>query len=247
MLGVASDAAASITTEHERDTWISLIATPLTGTEIVRGKLLGALWSTRHTAVVLVLLWVAGVAAGSVHPLGLLLVALELAAATWFAAALGTWVSLRSTDSMRALSRTLACLLVASGSTLLVTLPLLSFRPLAGHGGLGTSRCCSRRPLASYADVFGQAVGRPSSLSETGAALLWVGHGREMVVACLVSTLGYAAAARGPRPGQPAVGLRRQARSSHGRGADRYGEGSRCGNAPADPPEENPASCFCRR
>ncbi|MDR3632570.1 MAG: ABC transporter permease [Isosphaeraceae bacterium] len=193
LLGVASDAAAGMTTEHERDTWISLITTPLTGAEIVRAKLLGAIWGVRHTAVVLVLLWLAGVASGAIHPLGLLLVASELAAATWFAAALGTWVSLRSTDTMRALSRTLACLMLVAGGTLLITVPLLSVRPLALASCTPVLLAAS---LASYANVLGQTAGSPAGLSETGAALLWVGHGREMILACLVSTLGYAAAAR---------------------------------------------------
>ena len=43
ILGVAGSAAASITSEHEEDTWVSLTATDLTGREIVFAKLLGAL------------------------------------------------------------------------------------------------------------------------------------------------------------------------------------------------------------
>src|SRR5262249_40250742 len=81
-LGVASDAAAGMTSEHERDTWISLISTPLSGLEIVRGKLLGAVWGIGTTAFVFVLLALAGVLIGSVHPLGFALVLVEIAAFT---------------------------------------------------------------------------------------------------------------------------------------------------------------------
>lgn len=192
LLGVASDAAAGMTTEHERDTWISLIATPLTGAEIVRAKLIGAIWGIRHAAVVLVLLWGAGVAAGSVHPLGLLLVALELAAATWFAAALGTWVSLRAKDTMRALSRTMASLVLVSGGSLLLTLPLLSVRPLALVGCTPVLLAAS---LASYADVLGQAPGGAAGLSKIVAGQLWAGHTWEMIAVSFASAVAYAAAA----------------------------------------------------
>ncbi len=149
-LGVASDAAAGITSEREQDTWISLIATPLTGTEIVRAKILGAVWGTRHTAVVMGLLGIVGVLAGSLHPLGLLLALFELAAFIWFDAALGTWISLRTGDTIRALARAIACLLIINGGSLLVTMPLLSFRPLT-LVGCPPARCWRPRshPTAS--------------------------------------------------------------------------------------------------
>ena len=192
-LGVASDAAAGITTEREKDTWISLISTPLSGMEIVRAKMLGAAWSTRHTAAVLVVLGLAGVLAGSLHPLGLLAVLLELAALTWFAAALGTWISLRSQDTTRAVARVMAGLVLVNGGSLLVTLPLLSFRPLAFVGCTPVLLAAS---LASYGDVLAQpAVSTLGSISDTGLSRLWFGHGTEMFVAVLANVLGYAAGA----------------------------------------------------
>ena len=67
ILSVAGAAAASITSEHEDDTWVSLTATDLTGREIVLAKLLGSLWRARRLAAVIGLLLVAGVVVGSLH------------------------------------------------------------------------------------------------------------------------------------------------------------------------------------
>ena len=47
LLAVAGASASSVTIERERDTWVSLTATPLTGWEFVRGKLVGAMWNQR--------------------------------------------------------------------------------------------------------------------------------------------------------------------------------------------------------
>jgi hypothetical protein len=40
---VAGAAAASITSEHEEDTWVSLTTTDLTGQEIIFSKIFGAI------------------------------------------------------------------------------------------------------------------------------------------------------------------------------------------------------------
>ena len=66
ILGVAGSAAASITSEHEEDTWVSLTATDLTDREIVFGKLLGALKRGGMLAAVIVLLSIIGVMANSI-------------------------------------------------------------------------------------------------------------------------------------------------------------------------------------
>jgi ABC-type transport system involved in multi-copper enzyme maturation permease subunit len=193
LLGVASDAAASFTAERENDTWISLITTPLTGTELFRAKMLGAVWNIRYTAVVVAGLWALGVLVDSVHPLGMLAVLAELAAFTAFTAALGTWISLRSRQTMQALARVMASLLVLSaGSPLLMTL-VLGRRPMVlvacGPVLLAAS-------LASPADIRGEPVAGslgpgPNAALET----LWSGHGPEMALTCVASVVGAAFAA----------------------------------------------------
>jgi hypothetical protein len=144
-------------------------------------------------AIVVGLLGLVGILAGSLHSLGLALALSELAAFTWFAAALGTWISLRTGATMGALAHVMACLLIVNGGSVLITLPLLSFRPLPLVGYPPALLAAS---LASYGEFSGRTVAsgrgtfRDTMLSES-----WVGHGTEMVVACLASVLVSAAGA----------------------------------------------------
>ena len=56
MLGIAGSAAATITSEHEEDTWVSLTSTDLTGREIIFAKILGAMKRGRKFAELIVFL-----------------------------------------------------------------------------------------------------------------------------------------------------------------------------------------------
>jgi ABC-type transport system involved in multi-copper enzyme maturation permease subunit len=100
LLGIMAAAVAAelIATERAKSTWDSLIATPLSGFEILRSKLLAALWRLRWLPITLVCLWTFGMATGAVHPLGYLLTVLELAAWIWFCMTLGLLAALRSRD-----------------------------------------------------------------------------------------------------------------------------------------------------
>lgn len=80
--------AESINRERLRDTWLGLLATPLTGREIIRGKSRGALWRNREAAGWLLVLWLLGLAAGAIHPLGF------LAGAAWLGIAFVLYSSL---------------------------------------------------------------------------------------------------------------------------------------------------------
>jgi ABC-type transport system involved in multi-copper enzyme maturation permease subunit len=195
LLGVASDAAASITSEHERDTWISLVATPLTGTEIVRAKLLGSLWGARHSAATFAALVVAGVLAGSIDARTLPLLAAELLAVAWFAAALGTWISLRSRDTVRALARTMGVLVAINGIALVAGLPFGSARPFAYSGCVPMTIAVS---IASHGEMIGDAAtAGPAVVPVTLAvpARLWMDHGLTLFAGGLLGAAGYAGAA----------------------------------------------------
>ncbi|MDR3637428.1 MAG: ABC transporter permease subunit [Isosphaeraceae bacterium] len=102
MLWLGGVTAAGISSEREQDTWISLLSTPLEAGEILRGKMLGPLRATAHFGVVIVALWIIGLLAGAVHPLGLLnaLVVAGLYAA--FMIALGTYASFKCQSTWRA-------------------------------------------------------------------------------------------------------------------------------------------------
>jgi hypothetical protein len=95
LMAVTGAAAAAMTAEHERDTWVSLTSTDLKGREIVLAKLLGSLRRGSWPAMVIMLMAIAGVIAGSLHPLSVPAVMAGLLAVGFAAAALGIWISLQ--------------------------------------------------------------------------------------------------------------------------------------------------------
>jgi ABC-type transport system involved in multi-copper enzyme maturation permease subunit len=113
----AGIAAEAVTSERIRETWNSLIATPLTARDILRSKLLACTWRMRGLLVTLLVLWTIGLLAGAIHPLGYFLTLLELAAWTWFLLVLGLRASVRAQDPAAAAGATLSLtfLPIASG------------------------------------------------------------------------------------------------------------------------------------
>jgi ABC-type Na+ efflux pump permease subunit len=102
MLWLGQLTAASITTEREQDTLVSLLATPLEGAEILRGKMFGALRTTASAGVTVGLLWLIGLVLGAIHPLGFLLALVGLVLFAWYSTVLGTYFSLISKTTWRA-------------------------------------------------------------------------------------------------------------------------------------------------
>jgi ABC-type transport system involved in multi-copper enzyme maturation permease subunit len=133
---VAATAAASITSEHEEDTWVSLTATDLTGREILLAKLLGALRRGFKVAEVLFWLAVVGAIAGSLHPLSPPALVLALVVFGWLAAALGVWISIQLRSTWRAQFLALSCLILLNiaGQGLLNTLSPRGFAPQVWPG-----------------------------------------------------------------------------------------------------------------
>jgi len=122
LLAIAGTSAASVTIEREKDAWISLTATPLTGREILRGKLLGAMWNQRGFAAVLILVWGLGLFTRAVHPLGILASIALVVILTWFVATVGVYASLRASSTSRALTSTLTILACVNGYPLILLL-----------------------------------------------------------------------------------------------------------------------------
>jgi hypothetical protein len=112
VLMVAGAAAECLVVERERETWLGLIATPLTGWEILRAKMLGAVWKTRMLGFLLLAFWVVGLLAGAVHPLGFLAALVGTGVSCWFLAALGVSASLRSRDRGEAINKALVPLML---------------------------------------------------------------------------------------------------------------------------------------
>src|SRR5262249_8993326 len=120
---LGASAATGFTMEHEKDTWVSLVSTPLEGSEIVQGKILGALWRVRVLLGTLVLVWLIGMVCGAVHPLGFLLAIIATSVYSVFIALLGTSISLRFKSSARAIATTIAVLVFLNGGYLFCCFP----------------------------------------------------------------------------------------------------------------------------
>jgi ABC-type transport system involved in multi-copper enzyme maturation permease subunit len=144
VLMVAGAAAESVARERERNTWLGLLATPLGGREIVRGKLLGSLWGTRGLATLMLAFWIVGLLAGAVHPIGFLAALAGMGVSAGFLAAAGVCASLWSPDRHQATSRAVGPLILflslavlpafwpgtASAVLAVVTMPLQTWAAL---------------------------------------------------------------------------------------------------------------------
>jgi ABC-type transport system involved in multi-copper enzyme maturation permease subunit len=124
-LMLASSAATGFTTEREKDTWVSLISTPLDGREIVTGKILGAFWRVRGLLATLLLIWLMGVVSGAVHPLGLLAVVVLTSLYALFIALVATCFSLRCKSSVRSVTATIGVLVFLNGGYLFCCVPFM--------------------------------------------------------------------------------------------------------------------------
>jgi hypothetical protein len=131
ILSVAGSAAATITSEHEEDTWVSLTTTDLTGREIIFAKLLGALTRGRRFAELIVLMAIVGAVADSIEPLSIPLLIVALLVYGWFAAALGVWMSLQLRSTWRAQFLTISSLLLinVTGQGLLNAVSRFGYAP----------------------------------------------------------------------------------------------------------------------
>jgi len=178
LLGMAAVAASSVTSEREGDTWVNLTSAPLSGAEIVRGKIVGSLWVFRSVAYLLGLCWAFGLLVGSVHPLGILACLIELTVFTWFIAALGVAISLRSKNTIQAMTLTLGILLFANVGYLFI------FALLQSTGRTGMTIVVGCMPF-----LFSTALVGIDDLKQNSEVF------RDLFTASLMGTFLYASAA----------------------------------------------------
>lgn len=133
LLAAALASASSVTMEREQGTWASLTATPMTGREILRGKMMGVLWNHRGFAVALLIIWALGLITTRAHPVGVLASIALTALLTWFVATVGLYCSLRAPTTSRAMAATLVTLACFNGY------PLILFWFLQGAVGWESS------------------------------------------------------------------------------------------------------------
>ncbi len=177
----AMGGANSLTSEREEDTWISLISTPLEGSDIVRSKIVGVIWKLRPFFFLLVFLWVLGVISGAVHPVAIFIQAIEIGIFVGFSAALGTFFSLKSKSAWKSQTITIAVLVLLNGGYLLLCCPLMM-----GPGNSGmTVILAGVTPFIEAISLF--QSGELDGSRPDGPRAETVG----MVIACIVGTGGY--------------------------------------------------------
>ncbi len=122
LLGVAIRAAGSISGEMERQTFDSLLTSPLDSDDVLWGKWIGSIFSMRWGALWLGSIWGIGVVTG-----GLSLLALPLLLGCWlvyaaFAAMLGIFFSQMLENTLRAILVTLGILVALAFGHWLITM-----------------------------------------------------------------------------------------------------------------------------
>jgi ABC-type transport system involved in multi-copper enzyme maturation permease subunit len=130
LLGARS--AGLIAQERERDSWITLMSTPLTAKEIILGKLCGNLYSARWMLIILIISWVLGIMIDPAAILPMIGTCFTFALLCCFTTCLGLLFSLRSQTSLRAMGQTLGTLIFLGGGYLFCCCTVM-----AGSGGGG--------------------------------------------------------------------------------------------------------------
>lgn len=187
-LGAAAAAASSVSGEREGDTWISLITTDLTGEEILRAKMFGAVWAVRWFLVAILLVLLISLILGGLHPFGFLAGLVQTFVFFWFATAIGTYFSIVCRNSARSLLWTIGTVVFLNGGYLILALLFYDDSPIIAFGCTPFVYPLS---LVSFSEVW-QLVG-----FNTGN---WGGqftgpNGRSFFLTCILCTFTYALAA----------------------------------------------------
>jgi ABC-type transport system involved in multi-copper enzyme maturation permease subunit len=181
--GMSSEAIIS---ERNRETWDSLLATPLDARDILRSKMLATLWRMRAILTILFTMWMVGVCAGAIHPFGFIVATVVTAAWTWLFLVFGLHVALAAKDMAASTSRTMAIIFLTTGSLIV---PFL----MPGHWnsvgmGAGSPPFVVWLSLVSYRDV--RAAGRYAVYPHLQWIHMTTGEGPLAVVAtCLISII----------------------------------------------------------
>ncbi len=186
---VAGTATEILMLERRKETWGSLLATPLSARDILKSTILSLIWRLRGTFVILVVLGTIGLLAGAVHPLGYILTMLNLAASIWMFAVWGVRASVGAKDQATASGRS-----IYLGFLLMLFLVLPLLLPRGFNSVLlaaGSHPSVVWLSLVSYRDVH------DALRYGTYPPLEWVGihtgKGALRVLAtCLIGTIGPA-------------------------------------------------------
>jgi len=102
LLGVAFRASGSVTGERARQTFDSLLTSPLESNAILYGKWIGSVLSVRWAWLWLGVIWGLAVVTGGLHIVAVFLLCIGWIVYASFLAALGLWFSIRSRTTLQA-------------------------------------------------------------------------------------------------------------------------------------------------
>ncbi|HEY5312595.1 MAG TPA: ABC transporter permease subunit [Pirellulales bacterium] len=173
LLMAAARAATSVTSEMERDCWVTLLSTPLSAAEILRGKLLGNLYAVRWVTAGVLVFWTGAVV---VRPQFAPAIAVQLA--TWalllvYASCLGIGFSLWCRGSLRAMAATLGLSVFAGGLYLPFVVLFLQVLMFGAHQGLEWILLVPCVPyLLAYPAVFCDSYLAGEHFDRTGVSFM---------------------------------------------------------------------------
>jgi hypothetical protein len=130
LLLAAAWASNSISSEREKETWTTLVSTPLEAREIVLGKLAGSLYAARLVLPPLALVWGLTAVAQPWFIPAIVFTLLGTAAAALAGSMLGIFFSFWCASATRALGATLGCVFAAVTLGTCCIFPLGIFNPL---------------------------------------------------------------------------------------------------------------------
>lgn len=112
-------AAGLVTYEKERDCWLSLVSTPLTGGEILGAKVAGNLYAFRWMLLPLLLIWFLQITLSPEYILAIPMHLLAIIATVLFATAVGLAYSLKFDSSLKSIGATMGTLFFVGGGYML--------------------------------------------------------------------------------------------------------------------------------
>jgi ABC-type transport system involved in multi-copper enzyme maturation permease subunit len=115
LLGVAVRAGGSIGAEKDRQTYVSLLSSPLTNVEILAAKWLGSVLAVRWVFGLLLVIWLIGLPTGGLHPLALPVLAVIFAVYLSFAASLGMLFAAATKTTLRGIMWSVGTLVFVGG------------------------------------------------------------------------------------------------------------------------------------
>ena len=119
LLLLAARAAGLVTGEKERDCWNSLLATPLSGPEIMSGKVCGNLYGMRWALAVLLAMWMFALLFDPLFLFVIVVLTATFVMLAWYVTNVGLLFSLQNKTTLRAMGGTLGFLLFTGGGYLL--------------------------------------------------------------------------------------------------------------------------------